>query len=206
MNKLSFRPLLQLIKEIFSPSGSEIFLSVFMALLLYGGVFYKRLFSQLLNSEPQSERYFHESIDQFFGVVNRWPFMDNLTSGLLWALIGVTLYISVIILINVVISIRNSSVIMDQSKNVATEILSLSYEFRRSFWLVLSAVYIFGYLKYIQNLLLHFNSDLTDKNWLFIVLGIFVVSAANYFLYVLISLVRQNPPLLGVKENYNIRV
>jgi hypothetical protein len=199
--RLSIGPVLASLKDICTPFGLEIALCAVIALLIYGAVFYKRLFIFLSSGEPLPPDYFRHLIDKIFDPINQLPFMDSLSGALLWSFVGVMLYMIAVAVINIGVGIRNISTAAETNRDAKVKIVSISYELRRSAWILLTLVYLYFFTKLARYLLLQFNADLNSKQWLGVCLGVLVMSLANYILYVLINLTRLGPPLISLKEN-----
>ncbi len=200
-NKLSLHPLRATLRDICTPLGLEVILCVVLALLVYGAVFYKRLFTALSGGEPLPPDYFHNIITNLFTPIDNLSFMSSLGGAILWSLGGVIVYIFIITLIKMVMYLKNISNVLETSKGIETKIVSLSYELKRGFWILLAIFSVYWYIKLVQYLLLRANNDLTARNWLYLLLGVGAMSAANYILYILINLVRRNPSLLDLKQD-----
>lgn len=183
-----------------SPLLAEVLLSVLFALLVCGAVFYRRFFTVLSGAGPDSEQYLNVIINNFFASLDRLPFIGNLAGAFVWSIAGICIYIIIVVSIDMVVSIRNASVDVRLNKDTPVRFVAVGYELRRGFWAIVSLLYIYCYINLIQNLLLRFNDDITDKAWWAIGLGVVVLSLANYLLYSLIRLVIQNPLFVNLKD------
>jgi hypothetical protein len=197
--KLNFRPLASAIKDICTPFGLELLLCTVLALLFYGVLVYKRFFAVLSGSgQPLPPDYFHNLTDNLASTLNHLPFAGNLVSPLIWSVLGVSLYVLIILIINVFITLQNAITALNTNKSAPSKIVSIGYEIRRSFWILVALIYFYSYIKLLYLLLLQFGATLDAGWWLCVVAGVIVLSIANYLFYVFINLVRASPALVNL--------
>lgn len=196
----SFKPLTKTLKEIFAPTIGEAALSVVSACIILFLAFFD-YFSRLITGDnPQSQEYFHKTIDGYLTTISNLPLAQYSTQTIIWGLLGAGAYVLLLTAVDLLIVLRNVMV-RGEGRGITAKFdpFSLIDEYRRAVWIGVSVAFLIAtFSTFLPTWFGLFKIGV--EGGVFSVLASVIGIAVNlYFIYMLAWVAKRNPNMLARK-------
>lgn len=198
-SRFNLKPLRKALKEIFIPTTAQAALFISLSAIMLCVVFFDQIFKQLVGTDPKAEFYFQQTISDYLTSLSNVPFAEYVTNVLFWGLAGTAAYIIILIVFNMVISLRNNFLIRSEENLPGLfDSFSLVDEYRRIIW-----IFSFGAALFLTASSLAvpcfeaFKVGIVDLDILLLLSGVIFWSYNLYVLYMLAWTAIRNPNLLA---------